>query len=78
MDWTGLTGSGRTGRIVERDVRQAAEHAPRITQYAVAISPLARQLADELGVDVDALAARMPGRRIERTRHRGGGRTVAG
>ena len=30
------------------------------------VSPLARRLAAELGVDVDALAARMPGKRIER------------
>ena len=64
VDWTGLTGSGRTGRIVERDIRQAAEHATRNTQYA--ITPLARRLAGDLGVDVDALAARLPGRRIER------------
>jgi pyruvate dehydrogenase E2 component (dihydrolipoamide acetyltransferase) len=28
VDWTGLKGSGRTGRIVERDVRLAAELAP--------------------------------------------------
>jgi pyruvate dehydrogenase E2 component (dihydrolipoamide acetyltransferase) len=73
VDWSGLKGSGRTGRIVERDVRQAAEHAPRTsaqppfgTQYAIAITPLARKLAEELGVDVDALAARLPGKRIER------------
>ena len=31
-----------------------------------AVSPLARRLAAELGVDVDALAARLPGKRIER------------
>jgi len=66
VDWTGLKGSGRTGRIVERDVRQAVERAPLAPQPAVFVSPLARRLADELGVDVDALAARMPGKRIER------------
>jgi pyruvate dehydrogenase E2 component (dihydrolipoamide acetyltransferase) len=64
VDWTGLTGSGRTGRIVERDVRQAAEYATRNTQHV--ISPLARRRAAELGIDADALAARMPGKRIER------------
>ena len=32
VDWTGLTGSGRTGRIVERDVRQAAAAARRRRQ----------------------------------------------
>jgi pyruvate dehydrogenase E2 component (dihydrolipoamide acetyltransferase) len=57
VDWTGLTGSGRTGRIVERDVRRAAGER---------VSPLARRLAAELGVDVDGLAARMPGKRVER------------
>jgi pyruvate dehydrogenase E2 component (dihydrolipoamide acetyltransferase) len=66
VDWTGLTGSGRTGRIVERDVREAAAAAPAAPPAAERISPLARRLAAELGVDVDVLAARMPGRRIER------------
>lgn len=64
VEWAGLTGSGRTGRIVERDIRQATEYAIRNAQYA--ITPLARRLAEDLGLDVDALAARMPGRRIER------------
>jgi len=63
LDWAGLTGSGRTGRIVERDVRQAAAAVGR---QPSAVSPLARRLAAELGVDVDALAGRTPGRRIER------------
>ena len=37
VDWTGLTGSGRSGRIVERDVRQAAAAAatrPRLSGSA--------------------------------------------
>ena len=65
VDWTGLKGSGRTGRIVERDVRQAAatQAAPAVLER---VSPLARRLAAELGVDADALAARMPGKRVER------------
>jgi len=62
VDWTGLKGSGRTGRIVERDVRQAAVAVTtRRSQGG-----LARRLAAELGVDVQALAARMPGKRIKR------------
>jgi pyruvate dehydrogenase E2 component (dihydrolipoyllysine-residue acetyltransferase) len=61
IDWTGLKGSGRTGRIVERDVRQAVADLA-----ALKVSPLARRLAAELGVDLEALATRMPGRRIER------------
>jgi len=66
LDWVGLTGSGRTGRIVERDVRQAAAAAQAKPSAAERISPLARRLAAELDVDVDALAGRLPGRRIER------------
>jgi pyruvate dehydrogenase E2 component (dihydrolipoamide acetyltransferase) len=70
VNWVGLAGSGRTGRIRERDVRAAAARAARtspVSQPAVErISPLARRLAAELGVDVDALAARLPGKRIER------------
>jgi pyruvate dehydrogenase E2 component (dihydrolipoamide acetyltransferase) len=62
VDWSGLRGSGRTGRIVERDIRQAASAAAR----APAVSPLARLVAAELGVDVDRLAADMAGKRIER------------
>ena len=65
VDWTGLKGSGRTGRIVERDVRQAA--AARAAAPTVArISPLARRLAEELEVDVERLAAQAPGKRIMR------------
>jgi pyruvate dehydrogenase E2 component (dihydrolipoamide acetyltransferase) len=70
VDWIGLTGSGRTGRIRERDVRAAAElatgAAPVPQPTVERISPLARRIAAELGVDVDALAARLPGKRIER------------
>ena len=66
VDWTGLTGSGRTGRIVERDVRQAAATVTAVPPTVERVSPLARRLASELGVDVDALAARLPGKRIER------------
>jgi len=69
VDWTALRGNGRSGRIVERDVRQAAAAARTgLTAEPAAerISPLARRLAAELGVDVDRLAAELPGKRIER------------
>ena len=64
VEWTTLKGSGRTGRIVERDIRAAAIMAasPSPTQ----ISPVAKRAAEELGVDVSALAAQMPGQRITR------------
>ena len=38
VDWTALRGSGRTGRIVERDVRQAAETARTEATPAVAFA----------------------------------------
>jgi len=66
VDWTGLKGSGRTGRIVERDIRQAAVTAQADPAVTERVSPLAYRLAAELGVDVQALAARMPGKRIKR------------
>jgi pyruvate dehydrogenase E2 component (dihydrolipoamide acetyltransferase) len=74
VNWSGLTGSGKSGRIVERDVRAAlqttvdgrrrADDEGRKT--AVNVSPLAQRLAQELGVDLIALAQQMPGKRIER------------
>ncbi len=62
VDWMTLKGSGRTGRIVERDVRAAAQTRPA----AARVSPVARRAADDLGVNVDALAAQLPGQRIMR------------
>lgn len=65
VDWTALTGSGRTGRIVERDVRAALE-AQKSAPQTIEISPVARRAAEELGVDLAALGAKMPGKRITR------------
>jgi pyruvate dehydrogenase E2 component (dihydrolipoamide acetyltransferase) len=60
VEWSVLKGSGCSGRIVERDVRAAAVGSePRV-------SPLARRMAQDLGVNVGALAAQTPGRRITR------------
>lgn len=68
VDWTVLKGSGRTGRIVERDIRQAAlaQAASSPGAGEVRVSPLARRVAEEMGVNLEQLAARMPGKRIER------------
>lgn len=63
IGWTNLNGSGRTGRIVERDVRAAAQQP---TTVEIRVSPVARRVAEELGVNLDELAAQMPGKRIER------------
>jgi pyruvate dehydrogenase E2 component (dihydrolipoamide acetyltransferase) len=66
IDWSILQGSGRTGRIVERDVRQAALLLTTAAPAEVEASPLARRLAQEMGLDLAHLAAQMPGKRIER------------
>jgi len=64
LDWAAATGTGRTGRIVERDVRALAEQPAAIRPARV--TPLARRLAEETGVDLVQLAAQMPGQRIAR------------
>lgn len=64
VEWAALTGSGRSGRIVERDVRQAA-HA-RQPEPQIRVSPVARRLAKEAGINLAELAAQQPGRSIER------------
>ncbi len=64
VDWTRIAGSGRTGRIVERDVRAAAETV--VEPLGVDISPVARRLAAEAGISLEELAAVTPGRRIQR------------
>jgi len=64
VNWTALKGSGRIGRIVERDVRQAAE--AKEAEVQIKVSPVARRLAEEAGVDLAELAAHKPGVRIQR------------
>jgi pyruvate dehydrogenase E2 component (dihydrolipoamide acetyltransferase) len=70
VDLTRLSGSGRTGRVIERDVRAASQSRPASAQgpgpAEVRASPLARRAAAELGVDLDQLAAARPGQRLER------------
>ncbi len=64
VDWAVLTGSGATGRIIERDVRAAAEMLKEET--VMDASPVARRMAAEAGIDLAALAASMGGGRIQR------------
>ncbi|MEZ4621821.1 MAG: 2-oxo acid dehydrogenase subunit E2 [Caldilineaceae bacterium] len=78
IDWTQLTGSGRTGRIVERDVRAAAAlataasvtavqpAAPTPPEEKVRATPVAMRMAQEAGRDLAQMAAQKPGARIER------------
>lgn len=65
VDWTALVGSGRTGRIVERDVRAAV--AIETEPGGARFSPLVRRVAEDLGVDLEELARRNPGRRLTRS-----------
>ncbi len=64
VDWSMLKGSGRTGRIVERDIRAAV--TLRSAAHEVRISPVARKRAEELDVDLERLAAAYPGKRLTR------------
>lgn len=66
VDWQELAGSGRTGRIVERDIRAAAAALQESPQPAIRATPVAARMAQETGVDLAALAAEHPGRRIGR------------
>src|SRR5579859_4654131 len=64
VDFTRVRGSGRTGRVIERDVRAASQLRPAPSE--VRASPLARRAAAELGVDLEQLSAVRPGQRLER------------
>ena len=67
VDWTTIAGSGRTGRIVERDVRAAADLALAKGQdRKLQITPVARRVALDSGISTDVLEARFPGKRVTR------------
>ncbi|MDA8219950.1 MAG: 2-oxo acid dehydrogenase subunit E2 [Dehalococcoidales bacterium] len=65
VNWTELAGSGRTGRVIERDVRAACRHGERKIED-MRISPLARRLAEQAGIGLSDLKDRAVGRRITR------------
>ena len=64
LDWSGLTGSGRTGRIIERDIRAAAAAQPVLAE--IRATPVARRLAEEAGIDLADVAPAKTGGRIQR------------
>lgn len=67
IDWQPLMGSGRTGRIVERDIRMAAAVTSAQTQApAVRATPLARRVAEDRGVDLQQVASSTGSKRITR------------
>lgn len=65
IDWTQLSGSGRSGRVIERDVRAAA--ALRAEAVAgVRATPVAARMAAEADVDLTELASAKKGQRVQR------------
>ena len=67
VDLTTITGTGPDGRIVEVDVPasgSAAAAALEAEQGEVRASPLARRLAKERGIDLNAITGTGPGGRI--------------
>jgi pyruvate dehydrogenase E2 component (dihydrolipoamide acetyltransferase) len=55
VDWAGLAGSGRGGRIRERDVRAAAAASPRPGGRATALRPVRRRIAERLQASARAV-----------------------
>jgi pyruvate dehydrogenase E2 component (dihydrolipoamide acetyltransferase) len=71
IDWRQATGTGRGGRIKERDVISLVESDLTVGQAAapadsIRISPVAQRLAESAGFDLTILARQYPGKRIER------------
>ncbi len=64
VDWSKLTGSGRTGRIIERDIRAAAAQTPVLAE--IKATPVARRLAEEVGIDLADITPAKAGARIQR------------
>lgn len=61
LDWTGIRGSGSSGRIREVDIALAL--AARTSESAIRAAPSVRQLADVAGIDLSTVPpGRIPGR----------------
>lgn len=65
IDWIQLQGSGRNGRIIERDIRAAAARRPKPTTV-IRATPVAARMASARGVDLNEIAKEIPGQRIQR------------
>jgi pyruvate dehydrogenase E2 component (dihydrolipoamide acetyltransferase) len=67
IDWTSIAGSGRSGRIVERDVRAAAQlMIESDSDRKLRITPVARRVALDSGLSLDVLEERFAGGRVTR------------
>lgn len=62
--WMQLTGSGRTGRIIERDIRAAAAMAKE--KASAPPTPVAKRMAAEAGIDLATLTPAGSSGRIQR------------
>lgn len=65
VDWSALTGSGSSGRIIERDIRAQANMIAT-AEADINITPVARRVAQEAGISLDELGAHYPGERVTR------------
>ena len=65
VDWSALTGSGSSGRIIERDIRARANMLAT-AEAEINITPVARRVAQEAGISLQELGAHYPGERITR------------
>lgn len=61
--WQQIIGSGSTGRIVERDIRAAAQAQP---ESQVRATPVARRMAEHANIELADLLPSKPGGRIQR------------
>lgn len=60
VDWATIQGSGRDGRIVERDVRAA----PPPVVANMRVTPTARRMAQEAAIDLAGIAATLDHKRV--------------
>jgi pyruvate dehydrogenase E2 component (dihydrolipoamide acetyltransferase) len=66
LDWTQAVPTGSRGQVRKRDVETLAAKMQAVPQPAISMTPLARRLADALGLDPALLGRLYPGRRIDR------------
>ena len=71
VDWQMAAPTGSRGQIKERDVQALAARGTAQAASApvepVRISPLARRIAEEAGIEIATLAVQHPGKRLERS-----------
>lgn len=75
VDWKQATGTGRGGRIKERDVIRLSQELTQVVNsqtmpvvsQSIQITPLAKRVADDFGLDDTSLATLLPGKtKLER------------